>query len=124
MFQTELIHLLQTLESGFFTGFMKFISFFGGTAALMLTIFFIMFSVNFKKGWILVNLLLCGSIVSGELKSYVNYPRPLAVDTTLKTFGNNVGETNLRDLEPKTFFESFSPALLEDRKSTRLNSSH
>ena len=27
MFQTELLHLLQSLESGFFTGVMKFISF-------------------------------------------------------------------------------------------------
>ncbi len=117
MFQTELLHLLQSLENGFFIGFMKFISFFGGTTALMLTIFFIMFSINFKKGWILVNILLCGSIVSRTLKSYVNYPRPLAVDTTLKTFGNNVGETNLRDLEPKTFFESFSPALLEKART-------
>ncbi len=112
MFRTDLNHFLQSFDANFIYKFMEAVSFMGTIYMLLLTILVLIGGVNFRKGFLVLNILGWGVLIMFGAKSYFDYPRPLAVDATLVSFGSDQTAENLTHLQPNDFFEGFSDELL------------
>jgi len=87
MFQTELIRILQTLESGFMTGFLQAVSFLGDGDTLPFLLLGIMFGFHLRAGFILFQSWIWAVTANGVLKAHLRLPRPFHVDGMVRTFG-------------------------------------
>ncbi len=76
MFQTEPIIYLQSLGTQWFTFLMIMITTMGSSAFLVAIIVITIFGVDFKKGFLLFQLLLWTGLVTEILKILVAFPRP------------------------------------------------
>ena len=112
MFRTDLNHFLQSFDSSFLHNFMEAVSFMGTIYILLLTILIIISGINFRKGFLVLNIVGWGVLIMLGAKNYFDYPRPLAVDVTLENFRREQTTTNYLDLQPNGFFEVFSEELL------------
>ena len=109
MFRTDFNHLVQSLDSAFMSRFMMGISGLGMTSAILLVIILVTGAVHFRKGIILMNIVGWMALVTIGLKGYFDYPRPYAVDSSLKTYGmTKATEKDLSHLQPVGFFDNFS----------------
>ena len=105
MFQTEPIIYLQSLGTPWFTFFMIMISTMGSSAFLVAIIVIAIFGVDFKKGFLLFQLLLWTGLVTDILKILVAFPRPDFVDN--RVFNLEFGIKNTSPFsgnEPKGIF--------------------
>lgn len=118
MFRTDLSHFLQSFDSPFLYEFMQAVSFMGTIYMLLLTILVLIGGVNFRKGFLVLNIVGWGVLIMLGAKSYFDFPRPLAVDTTLENFGREQTTQNYTDLQPTGFFEVFSEELLSKTRSS------
>jgi membrane-associated phospholipid phosphatase len=93
MFQTEIILFLQSLGSKPLTVFMVFITSLGYPEFYIPAIIVIIFGVNYKKGFLLVQVLLLTSTLTDYLKNFFALPRPCDVDANVllpgKDYPNN-----------------------------------
>ena len=80
MFQTEPIIYLQSLGTQWFTFLMILITTMGSSSFLVAIIVIAIFGVDFKKGFLLFQLLLWTGLVTEILKILVAFPRPDFVD--------------------------------------------
>jgi membrane-associated phospholipid phosphatase len=80
MFQTEPIIYLQSLGTQWFTFLMILITTMGSSSFLVATIVIAIFGVDFKKGFLLFQLLLWTGLVTDILKLIIAFPRPDFVD--------------------------------------------
>lgn len=112
MFRTDFNHLLQYIDSYFFYKFMEYVSFMGTLYILVLTFLILVAGVNFRKGFLILNILGWAALLMLLSKNYFDYPRPIAVDPSLNSF--NLAKTNIdyRDMQPQGFFDDFSDELL------------
>jgi membrane-associated phospholipid phosphatase len=79
---------------------------------LIFVLFSFIAGVDFRKGFIVTNIFGLTIILTVLLKNYIDYPRPLAIDSSLKNFGSEQVVSDLSPLQPQGFFESFSDELL------------
>jgi len=112
MFRTDLNHFLQLFDAPFIYKLMESISFMGTIYMLLLTILVLIGGINVKKGFLVLNILGWSVLFMLGAKNYFDYPRPLAVDISLNSFGRAQTAENLVELQPSTFFEAFSNELL------------
>jgi membrane-associated phospholipid phosphatase len=112
MFRTDFNHWLQSFESDFLTSLLKGVSYLGLTYPVIIITLIIIGGLHFKKGWIILNIVAYTSILTVWLKEVIDYPRPLAVDQTLETFGEIGTDQNLTDIQPSGFFDLFDDSLL------------
>lgn len=106
MFQTEIIHFVQSFSNPALTIFMKIITSLGYKEFLIGFVLVIMFGVDFRKGFYLFHLVLLTGILTEFFKQYFAFPRPYAVDSTVKTFsGNNQNLVPFKNMGAKSFFE-------------------
>lgn len=80
MFQTEPILYLQSLGTEWFTFLMILITTMGSSSFLVAIIVMTTFGVDFKKGFLLFQLLLWTGMVTEILKTLIAFPRPDFVD--------------------------------------------
>lgn len=97
---------------------MEAVSFMGTIYMLLLTILVLIGGVNFRKGFLVLNIVGWGVLIMLGAKSYFDFPRPLSVDTTLENFGREQTTENYTDLQPTGFFEVFSEELLSKTRSS------
>ena len=105
MFQTELIVYLQSLGTPWFTFLMIMITTMGSSAFLVTIIVIAIFGVDFKKGFLLFQLLLWTGLVTEILKILVAFPRPDFIDN--RVFNLEFGTKNTSPFignEPKGIF--------------------
>ncbi len=105
MFQTEPIIYLQSLGTPWFTFLMIMITTMGSSAFLVAIIVIAIFGVDFKKGFLLFQLLLWTGLVTDILKILVAFPRPDFVDN--RVFNLEFGIKNTSPFsgnEPKGIF--------------------
>jgi membrane-associated phospholipid phosphatase len=112
MFRTDLNHFLQAFDSPVLYKLMLYVSFLGTVYMVSLAVLILIGSVDFRKGFLVLNLLGWGVLVMLAGKNYADYPRPFAVDATLESYGQAKTKTDFTALQPTTFFERFSPELL------------
>lgn len=106
MFQTEPIIYLQSLGTQWFTLLMILITKLGSSQVVVAAIVIVIFGVDFKKGFLLLQLLLWTGLVTDFLKILVALPRPDFVDNRVLNL-----EFGLKNTSPfsgngsKGFFE-------------------
>lgn len=105
MFQTEPIIYLQSLGTPLFTFFMILITTIGSPSFLIAIFFLIIFGVNFKKGFLLLQLLLWTTLVTDIFKILVSFPRPDFVDNRVHNLEFGINNTSpFSGNEPKSIF--------------------
>lgn len=80
MFQTEPILYLQSLGNEWLTIFMILVTTLGSSAFLVALILATTFGIDFKKGFLLFQLLIWTGLITGAFKILVAFPRPDFVD--------------------------------------------
>lgn len=93
MFQTEPIHALQSLASDSMTAFMVGVTSLGYTWALIPILLVIAFGFDFRRGMVLVQIVIWNGLLTNLLKATFALPRPEAVDSTLLQPGDDLPET-------------------------------
>lgn len=88
MFQTELIHALQSLESGPLTALMVAVTYLGYGASFFVLAVVLLFGVDFRKGYVLAQVLVWNAVWLYFAKNQVALPRPVAVDPTVALLGS------------------------------------
>lgn len=76
MFQTELILYLQALGTEWFTFLMVLITTMGSTAFFAGIVIITAFGIDFKKGFLLFQLLLWTALITEAFKALIAFPRP------------------------------------------------
>ena len=89
MFQTELIHSLQALGSEGVTQFMLLVSSLGYAYTLVPILVVIAFGIDFRRGLLLIQIVLWNTVVTEFLKFTFALPRPDAVDSSLLQPGDD-----------------------------------
>ena len=113
MFNTEINHFLQQFDNPILYWFMVLISALGTIPIVLALVAGITYGVDFKRGLVLVNIVAWTAIFTFIAKQEFNYPRPVDVDSTVKTIYYDKTNIDLVDIQPQSFLESFSPDLLE-----------
>lgn len=112
MFNTAINHLFQTFDYPIVYWFLYIISQITSLYFLIFIIFAVIAGVDFRKGFLVAFIFGWTMMLTVVVKNYIDYPRPLAVDSTLNSFGGEKVEKDLSGLLPKGFFELFSEELL------------
>lgn len=113
MFQTDINHWLQQWDHSAVYWFFEGVSALGTAPLLILLLYSLMIGVNLKKGFGVANMFFYVILLTLLFKTAVDYPRPMAVDTTLNGFGRKANTENLAKLQPQGFFDVFSEPLLQ-----------
>ena len=112
MFQTEPNIFLQSFRNDFLTFFMRFITTLGYEPFFVMVCVFVLFSINFRKGFILTNIIIWIVIVNIFLKNLFALPRPLHVDTNVLRFYGNYPEFGFVSKGAKSFFGFFDEEVI------------
>ncbi|MBL4710075.1 MAG: phosphatase PAP2 family protein [Flavobacteriales bacterium] len=120
MFNTEINHFLQQFDNIAFQYFMEFISALGTVPFILTVVFGITFALNFKRGVVLVNIIAWTAILTIAIKHQVDFPRPMDVDSSLRTQDQTNSNINLKALQPSSFFSIFSEELLNETRNDEL----
>ncbi|GBD90343.1 PAP2 superfamily protein [bacterium BMS3Abin04] len=120
MFQTEIIHFIQSFSNPALTIFMKIITSLGYEEFLIGFVLVIMFGVDFRKGFYLFHLVLLTGILTEFFKQYFAFPRPYAVDSTVKIFsGNSQNLAPFKNMGAKVFFELLPREVIDYYRSIK-----
>ena len=103
MFQTDIIFFLQSFESPLLTILMKIITSLGNKEFFFIIIIAIMSGIDFRKGFILTQVLIMTGLITELCKEMFALPRPWFVDKSISTFGKEL-VTNFIDSGADSFF--------------------
>ena len=120
MFNTGINHLFQVIDNPVVYWLLNIISVLGTTYFLIFVLFSIFAGIDFRKGLLIANIFGWTILFTFFLKNYIDYPRPLAVDSTLKNYGSEQVETDLSHLQPRHFFELFPDDLLSKTRESSI----
>jgi membrane-associated phospholipid phosphatase len=95
MFQTEINHFLQSLESEWLTLLMQYVSRMGYQPFYIAVLLTVIFGIDTRRGLWVLQVLMWVGIMTTFLKEVIVLPRPLDVDNTLKFMGTNYNPTNI-----------------------------
>ncbi len=84
MFQTEIIHYIQSFETAVMTQFMQALTALGYRNFIVLFLVVLIFGVDFRKGFIIMQGMLWTALVTTFFKDYFALPRPYHVDSTVR----------------------------------------
>lgn len=84
MFQTEPIKFLQSLSTEWLTDFLLFISQLGYSSFYMPVLILITFGIDFRKGFLLTQMMLWVGLLTVLLKNLIALPRPADVDSAVQ----------------------------------------
>lgn len=113
MFTTDLNHWLQSFDNVLVYWFFEVISMMGLVVFLTFLLYVIIAGVDFRKGFWITGIFLYTVLFTVLLKETIDFPRPIAVDTSLNSFGREAG-VDLLSLQPKGFFEIFSDEIVQE----------
>jgi membrane-associated phospholipid phosphatase len=99
MFQTELIHYLQSYESSFLTQFMRLMTALGYRNFIVLFLAVMLFGIEFRKGFIIMQGMLWTALITTFFKDYFALPRPYHVDSTVKLLDGGIAEARELNFE-------------------------
>lgn len=113
MFQTNIHHFLQQFDHAWWTILMQTVSDLGTRNFYLLVVLVVMFSIEYRKGFLAVQALMWANFFTIWLKDWLNMPRPYHVDADLKIFELNTEEVRLTGASAKSFFGSIDSVALE-----------
>ncbi|AKB54537.1 MULTISPECIES: phosphatase PAP2 family protein [Methanosarcina] len=94
MFQTEPILYLQSLGNDWLTSLMILITSMGSSAFLVAIVVIVTFGVNFRKGFLLFQLLIWTGLITEIIKTIIAFPRPDYVDNRVLNLEYGVKSTS------------------------------
>lgn len=109
MFQTELIKFLQSFEMDWLTDFMVFVSKLGYPSFYIPIVILITFGVNFRKGFLLIQMMLWCGILTLFLKNVFTLPRPAYIDSNVKLLEGVPNSTLFADMGSTGFWRLPDP---------------
>ena len=115
MFQTDLNHFFQAFENPALTAFMRFITALGYMEFFMLFLLIFLLAIDFKKGFILFQVLMWTAAVTFIAKNYFDLPRPFHVDNTLQFLDGQLPDANTFDFARRgatSFWGTLPPEVL------------
>jgi membrane-associated phospholipid phosphatase len=114
MFQTELHHALQTLAHPFVVAFANGINALGYKTFYLLILFVLIFGVDFKRGFVLLHVVVWNATITAWLKDWLRLPRPIDVDYSLKVLETNYNNPNTQFLRSgaPSFWAPLPPEVL------------
>lgn len=121
MFQTTINHFFQSFESPFLTSFMRFITTLGYMEFFIFFLLLLTFGIDYKKGFILFQVLLWTAAVTFIGKNYFELPRPFHVDNTLQFLDGQLPDENTFTFSKrgaKSFWEPLPADVLEVTRKT------
>jgi membrane-associated phospholipid phosphatase len=114
LFQTEPVIYLQSPGSEWFTYFMILITAMGSSAFLAAVIISITFGINFRKSFLLFQLLIWTGLITEVLKTLIAFPRPDFVDNRVLNLEYGVKNTSpFRGNGPEGIFKLPDKEVLE-----------
>jgi membrane-associated phospholipid phosphatase len=90
MFQTELIKAMQSYATDGLTDFMVLVSRTGYSSFYIPVLILITFGLSFRKGFLLIQIMLWIGIITDVLKNVIAMPRPADVDSGVLLLKDNV----------------------------------
>ncbi len=120
MFQTSIILFLQSAASDFITCFMNMVTRLGDEPSHVVIIGLILFGVNFRKGFLLFQLILWSAVLNDILKDLFALPRPVYIDSAIRHLVtgepntspfNSMGAKGFFELLPLEIIEYFRPLI-------------
>ncbi|AKB50404.1 Pap2 superfamily protein [Methanosarcina barkeri str. Wiesmoor] len=94
MFQTEPILYLQSLGNNWLTSLMILITSMGSSAFLVAIVVIVTFGINFRKGFLLFQLLIWTGLITEIIKTIIAFPRPDYVDNRVINLEYGVKNTS------------------------------
>lgn len=94
LFQTEPILYLQSLGSDWLTTLMILITSMGSSAFLATIVIIVTFGINFRKGFLLFQLLIWTGLITEIVKTVIAFPRPDYVDNRVLNLEYGVKNTS------------------------------
>lgn len=114
MFQTEIVKYVQSFETPFLNYFFQFITTLGYDYFFFIVILSIMWGIDFKKGFLLSQIVILTAFITDFFKISFAMPRPYDVDSNVKLFDsfkeNSAPFTNMGG---KSFFSFLPPEVIE-----------
>lgn len=117
MFNTDITHFLQQFDSPIIYWLMVFVSALGMIPVILTIILGITFSIDFKKGLVLINIVAWTALLTATFKEQINFPRPIDVDHSVINHFYEPTNIDLSEQQPTAFFEAFSEPLLEQTRN-------
>lgn len=112
MFNTDIIHFLQSFDYPWLHSFMVFISTLGLVPIILAFVLGITFAFDFRKGLVLINIVAWTALTTVILKNNIDYPRPPDVDITIQNNFKEQVNFDLTAKQPVGFFDTFSEEVL------------
>ena len=103
MFQTQINHFLQSFESKGLTFFMQLITSLGNELILIIILITIISGINFRKGFLLIQIVIITGLLTQIAKHFFALPRPWFVDSGLTAFNKKL-VTDFSYMDSKSFF--------------------
>jgi membrane-associated phospholipid phosphatase len=114
VFQIEPILFLQSFASDVLTAFMTLVSQMGYTPFYIATLSVVLFGINFRKGFILLQIVLWNGILTDLLKHVFALPRPSDVDSSVQFLGTNYpNPTPFQGMAGQGFFRLPDPSVID-----------
>jgi membrane-associated phospholipid phosphatase len=89
MFQTEIIHFIQSFETDLLTKIFLFFTSLGYKEFFLGFVIIFIFGIDFKKGLVLTHVIIITGLITELLKQLFALPRPYHVDNNIKTLWTN-----------------------------------
>ncbi len=112
MFQTNINIFLQSFSSEPLTFAMKVVTAIGYEEFFFAFLIAIASGVNFRKGFLLMQILMVTGLINQFFKEFFALPRPWFVDSNLDTFGKNVS-TTFTSMRADSFWSGLSQEVIE-----------
>ncbi len=115
MFQTEYILYFQSFEQPWLTQLMVGITSLGYRSFIILFLAVLLFGIDFRKGFIIMQTMLWTVLVTVFLKEYFALPRPYHVDSRVKLLDGGLAserELHFVAMGAKTFWEGIPQAVI------------
>jgi len=123
MFQTDFILFIQTVASAPLNSFFLFITSLGYETTIQAIIISILFGVNFRKGFLLLQLTVVNAVATGFFKNFFALPRPFNVDAAVQTPGYTADpDAVLTGQDADSFWARLPEAAVAHFRMHRLNS--
>lgn len=124
MFQTEYILYFQSFEQTWLTQFMVGITSLGYRNFIILFLAIVLFGIDFRKGFIIMQTMLWTALVTVFLKDYFGLPRPYHVDSRVKLLDGGLAserELHFVAMGAKTFWEGIPQAVISYYRNLSVN---
>jgi len=122
MFQTEPILFLQSFSNELLDLIFIAITGLGDREAIQFFIIAVIFGINYRKGFILLQMVIWTAFATDLLKDFFALPRPYYVDSAVRVIGRNLDPSPLKAMGADSFWGLPDNAAIDYVRTHRMGS--